>query len=143
MLGELIGECRGKIVGVRVMPPEGQHARVEVSLQGQGTLLGQPITDFGTYVQSVRPGGVLQGDAHNVMLSANGEVADWMGGGVGRPTGPGYKAIYGAYGRFDSAQGALSRAATVGTVVEYAVEEDGTYHWRMWEWTGPGDAKKR
>jgi hypothetical protein len=136
MLGELIGECRGRVTGVRVLPPEGHYARLEVSLQGEGILSGQPITDFGTYVQSVRPGGVLQGEAHNVMISGNGEVADWFGGGVGRPTGPGFKSAYGAYGRFDSAQGALAGLEAVGTTVEYEVEEDGSYHWRMWEWTG-------
>jgi hypothetical protein len=99
-------------------------------------LVGQPITDFGTYVQTVRPGGVLHGEAHNVMITANGEVADWLGGGVGRPTGPGFKSTYGAYGRFDSAHGALARLEAVATAIEYAVEEDGSYRWQMWEWTG-------
>ena len=136
MLGELIGECRGKVTGVRVLSPEGPYARLEVSLQGEGILSGQQVTDFGTYVQSVRPGGLLQGDAHNVMISSNGDVADWFGGGVGRPTGPGFKSTYGAYGRFDSAQGALAPLEAVGTTVEYDVDEDGSYHWRMWEWTG-------
>jgi hypothetical protein len=137
MLGELIGECKGKVVGVRVLPTDGPHAKVEVSLQGQGTLLGQPIADFGTYVQSVRASGALQGDAHNIMISPNGDVADWIGGGVGRPTGPGFKASYGAYGRFDASRGALARLETIATTVEYEVAEDGSYHWRMWEWTGP------
>jgi hypothetical protein len=136
MLGELIGTCTGKVTGVRVLPTEGQYARLEVSLQGQGTLLGQPITDFGTYVQTVRPGGVLHGEAHNVMMTAAGEIADWCGGGVGRPTGPGFKSTYGAYGRFDSANGALAQLETVATAIEYEVEEDGSYRWQMWEWTG-------
>ena len=117
MLGELIGNCTGKVTGVRVLPTEGQYARLEVSLHGQGTLLGQPITDFGMYVQTVRPGGVLQGEAHNVMITANGEVADWFGGGVGRPTGPGFQSTYGAYGRFDSSQGALARLESLATAI--------------------------
>jgi len=132
----LIGESGGKVTGIRVLPPEGPYARLEVSLQGQGTLLGQPITDFATYVQTVRPGGALHGDAHNVMITANGDVADWFGGGVGRPTGPGFKSTYGAYGRFDSSGGALLRLGTVATDIEYEVEEDGSYRWQMWEWTG-------
>jgi hypothetical protein len=136
MLGELIGQCTGKVTGIRVLPTEGQYARLEVSLQGQGALLGQPITDFGTYVQTVRPGGVLQGEAHNVMITANGEVADWFGGGVGRPTGPGFKSTYGVYGRFDAAPDTLARLETVATAIEYEVEEDGSYRWQMWEWTG-------
>ncbi len=136
MLGELIGQCAGKVTGIRVLPTQGQYARLEVSLQGQGNLLGQPITEFGTYVQTVRSGGVLQGEAHNVMITSNGEVADWFGGGVGRQTGPGFKSTYGAYGRFDSAQAALAQLEMVATAIEYDVEEDGSYRWQMWEWTG-------
>lgn len=137
MLGELIGECRGKVVGARALPTEGLHPKVEVSLQGQGTLLGQPIMEFATYVQSVRASGALHGDAHNIMMTAKGDVGDWIGGGVGRPTGPGFKASYGAFGRFDAARGALARLETMATTVEYEVSEDGSYHWRMWEWLGP------
>ena len=136
MLGDVIGQCTGRVTGIRVLPTEGQYARLEVSLQGEGSLLDQPFTDFGAYVQTVRPGGVLQGEAHNVMITANGEVADWFGGGVGRKTGPGFQSTYGAYGRFESAQGALARLETVATAIEYDVEEDGSYRWQMWEWTG-------
>ena len=64
MLGELIGQCTGKVTGIRVLPTEGQYARLEVSLRGEGRLVGQPITDFGAHVQTVRPGGMLQGEAH-------------------------------------------------------------------------------
>lgn len=136
MLGEKLGESAGKLTGIRVLPTEGQQVNLEASFQGQGTLLGQPITDFGTYTQTVKPGGVLHGDGHVVMMTPNGEIADWLGGGIGRPIGAGFKATYGVYGHFDSAQGALARLGTVATAIEYEVEEDGSYHWQMWEWTG-------
>jgi hypothetical protein len=136
MLGERLGESAGKITGTRVLPTEGQQVKLEVSFQGQGTLLGQPITDFGTYWQTIRPGGVLQGQGHVVMLTPAGELADWVGGGIGRPLGAGFKATYGVYGHFDSAQGALARLATAATAIEYEVEEDGSYRWQLWEWTG-------
>ena len=136
MLGERLGESAGKITNVRVLPTEAQQIKLEASFQGQGTLLGQPITDFGTYWQTMRPGGVLYGEGHVVMLTPNGETADWVGGGVGRVIGAGFKASYGVYGAFHSAQGALARLATVATAIEYEVEEDGSYRWQMWEWTG-------
>ena len=84
----------------------------------------------------LKPGGVLRGEGHVVMMTANGEIGDWVGGGIGRPIGAGFKATYGVYGYFDSAQGALARLEAVATAIEYEVEEDGSYRWQMWEWTG-------
>ena len=136
MLGERLGEASGKITGIRVLPTEGQQIKLEVSFQGQGTLLGQSITDFGTYWQTMRPGGTLYGEGHVLMLSSTGDVADWVGGGVGRAIGAGFKASYGVYGSFQSAQGALERLGTVATAIEYETEEDGSYRWQLWEWTG-------
>jgi hypothetical protein len=60
-MGERLGEPSGKITGTRVLRSEGQ-VKVEVSFQGRGNMLGEEITDFGTYWQSVRPGGVLYGE---------------------------------------------------------------------------------
>ena len=138
MLGEKLGESAGKITGVRVLPTEAGQVKLEVSFQGQGTLLGQPITDIGTYWQTVRPGGVLYGEGHLLMMTPEGEIADWVGGGVDRPTGPGYKASYGVWGSFQSAQGKLEHLGTVANVSEYEVEEDGSYRWQMSAWTGAG-----
>jgi hypothetical protein len=100
-----------------VLPADRQEARLEVSLPCQDSLLGPPITDFGIYIQTVRPDGVLQGDVHHMMISANREVADWLGGGAGRPIGVGVRSTYGACGCFDSAQGALARHDTMATPV--------------------------
>jgi hypothetical protein len=68
MLGDRLGESRGKIIGARVLPSEGQQIWMEVSFQGHGTLLGQEINDTGTYRQTVRPGGVLYGEGHVLMM---------------------------------------------------------------------------
>jgi hypothetical protein len=141
MLGERLGESAGKITGTRVLPSEGGRIKVEVSFQGQGQILGRPITDVGTYWQTVRPGGTLRGEGHLLMFTEDGAVLDWMGGGIGRPTGAGYKASYGVYGYFDSAPETLDRLLGVVTAIEYEVEEDGAYRWTMWEWTGAGVAQ--
>jgi hypothetical protein len=138
MLGERLGESSGKIIGIRVLPSEGQQVWLEVSFQGRGTMLGQAITDTGTYRQTFRPGGILSGEGHLLVMTDTGDVADWVGGGVGRQTGPGYQASFGVWGSFSSAGGPLSRVADVADVAEYEVEEDGSYRWTMWAWTGAG-----
>ena len=43
-----------------------------------------------------------------------------------------------SWGSFQSAQGKLERLGTVANVSEYEVEEDGSYRWQMWAWTGAG-----
>jgi hypothetical protein len=136
MLGERLGGCSGKFTSIRVLPSDGDHVWLEVSFQGRGTLLGREITDTGTYRQTFRPGGVLYGEGHVLMITDTGDVADWVGGGVGRQTGPGYQASYGVWGSCPSATGALSRLGEVADVIEYEVDEDGGYHWSMWAWTG-------
>ena len=85
-IGERLGESSGKITSTRVLTSEGP-VKVEVSFQGRGNMLGEEITDFGTYWQSVRPGGVLYGEGDVLWLTNDGESALWSGFGVGKPTG--------------------------------------------------------
>jgi hypothetical protein len=40
MLGELIGEERGKLTGLRVLPHEGSGPKVEVTFRASGKMLG-------------------------------------------------------------------------------------------------------
>ena len=43
MLGEQIGQERGQITGMRVLPGDGSAVQVEFSFQASGTLLGIPV----------------------------------------------------------------------------------------------------
>ncbi len=136
MLGEQLGESSGQVTGARVLSTEGQNSKVEVSFQGRGTLLGTEITDFGTYWQVVRPGGILYGEGKVLMLTADGDMAPWTGFGVGRPTGPVPAASYGVCGAFEGASEKLARLNGVATAVEFEVDADSSYRWRLWEWKG-------
>jgi len=135
MLGEKLGESSGRVTGVRVLPTEGEQIWLEVSFQGRGQLLGQEITDVGTYRQTLRAG-ALHGEGHLLAFANNGDVADWVGGGVGKQLGAGFKASFGVYGSFHRASAAFGRLVEVANVTEYEVEEDGAYRWQMWAWTG-------
>jgi hypothetical protein len=134
MLGELLGEGSGKITAVRVLPTEGQQVKLEVSIQGSGKLLGVDTTDTSTYWQTVRPGGVLYGEGHWVAMTRDGDIADWIGFGVGKPTGPASAAHYGVCGSFQTASGKLAHLTSVATVMEYDTAEDGSYRYTLWEW---------
>ncbi len=133
-LGDQIGECSGRITGTRVLAPEGQQVKVEVSLEGRGRLLGEDITDFGTYWQTVRPGGVLYGEGNNLWLTDNGENVVWRGFGVGHPTGPPPAGHLAVCGSAQTESQSLARLNSVANVVEYDVDAEGNYRWTLWEW---------
>ena len=98
MLGEHVGESTGRITGMRVLPTEGQQVWLEVSVQGQGTLLGQPITDIGTYQGAT---GALA-RLLTVATAIEYEIAEdgayrwtmweWTGAGVAQPAAAGARA---------------------------------------------------
>ena len=134
-LGDQIGESSGRITGTRVITPLGsQQAQIEVAFQGSGTLLGQDITEVGTYVQGLRPGSVLYGEGDVLYMITNGESAHWKGFGVGRPTGPFPAGHFAVCGSAETDSQALSRFNEIATVTEYDVDQEGNYRYAIWEW---------
>ena len=133
-LGEQLGTASGTITGTRVLAPEGQQLKVEVSFSGRGTMLGEDITDFGTYCQTVRSGGVLYGEGDVLWLSNDGESVRWWGFGVGHPTGPPPAGHFGVCGSAQTESQRFARLNSVATVVEYDVDAEGDYRWTLWEW---------
>src|SRR5260370_40858238 len=95
MLGEVVGEESGQTTGFRVLPSEGTTPTVEVSFQASGTLLGVEETNMGTYSSVVRPDGTLRGAGRGVVMTKDGGMAAWRGGGVGRFTGRGTAVSWG------------------------------------------------
>jgi hypothetical protein len=128
-LGEIVGEARGKITAMRVLP----DGKIEVSQQGTGRLLGSEISDAATYWTVMRPNGTAYGEGQQAIMSDDGS-AIWKGSGVGKPTGQGgWK--YGVAGAFQTiASQKWGRLFDVYTVVEYDVDQNQNYHWKMWEW---------
>ena len=134
-LGDQIGEASGKITGTRVLTPLGGHTqRIEVSFQGSGRLLGHDITDIGTYVQTLRPGGVLYGEGDVLYITADAESAQWRGFGVGRPTGRFPAGHFAVCGSIETESQALGRLNEIATVTEYDVDQEGNYRYTIWEW---------
>ena len=134
MLGEKLAESSGRITGVRVLPPDAQGVKVEISFQGGGTLLGEAMTESATYWQTVRPGGALYGEGRVLFTTQGGETALWTGFGVGAPTGPAPAAKMGVCGSFQIASPGLARLTGVAAVTEFVVDEDGSYRYESWEW---------
>jgi hypothetical protein len=134
VLGDLLGESTGKILGTRVLPTESGLVKLEVSFQGSGKFLGEDLTDIGTYWQIVKPGGLLYGEGHVLMMAGDGGIGDWTGFGVGRSTGPAGASHYAVCGLFHSMPERWSKLLKVAAVNEFDTDSTGGYHWKMWEW---------
>jgi hypothetical protein len=134
MLGEQIGEVTGQITGMRVLPDEGHGAKVEVSFQQTGTLLGAHVNDMGTYISVTRPDGTLFGDGQGVTMTEDGEMATWRGQGVGWFTGRGGAVSYRGAVYFQTTSERLARLNSMAVVFEYESDESGKTTAKDYEW---------
>ncbi len=134
MLGEMIGEVRGKITGNRVLPSEGQAPKVETSMQQSGKILGVEVTDMGTYCSVARAVGGLYGEGQGVTMTKDGEVATWTGQGVGRFTGRGSAVSFRGALYYQTTSTELARLNSIAIVFEYETDENGNTHAKFWEW---------
>ena len=83
MQGEKIGSESGKVTSQRVLPNPGGGPKMETSFQATGTLLGVSHTTTATYCAVVRGDGTLYGEGQAVVMGKGGEMATWVGQGVG------------------------------------------------------------
>lgn len=134
MLGDKLGEERGKITGRRVLPSDGGGPRVETSFEASGKLLGIDAMGMGTYWSVVRPDGTLYGEGQGVVMGQGGEMASWTGQGVGKFTGPGGAVSFRGALYYQTASAKWARLSGVAVVFEYEVDASGQTHDQSWEW---------
>ena len=132
MLGEQIGEETGKVMVRRVISVDGD-AKVEVTVQSTGKLLGIDTRNSVTYCAGIRPDGSRYGEAQGLVMGKGGERATFKAAGVGRLLEGGAVSYRGAsYYYSDSPK--LKRLNTVATVFEYEADADGNTKSKLWEW---------
>jgi hypothetical protein len=69
MLGEQIGEAKGKSMGQRVLNVREGLAKIETSFSESGKLKGIEFTNIGTFWTITRPGGTQYGEGHGVIMT--------------------------------------------------------------------------
>jgi hypothetical protein len=143
MLGDLIYEHKGKIIGQRVLGNASEKGeavvlpKVETTFSADAKLKGTiDITDTGTYLSIIRPGGILHGEGQGLYMTkdGSGETATWTGQGVGRLTEGGRVSYRGSLFFRANSTGKLSFLNNIVTVFEYEVDESGNTTAKMWEW---------
>lgn len=127
MLGELIGEFKGKNTGWRVLP----DGKVEVTAQGTGKILGIDAFALSTSVGTMA-NGIFMGDVTSVFTTMNGESVMAKGIAVGFPSGKG-----GATRAASIHMTQSEKLASLNKVVglhEYDTDMQDNWTGKIWEW---------
>jgi hypothetical protein len=86
MLGEQVGEEKGKTTSLRVL--DVQPLKMEISFSGEGKYRGVDGTVSATYWSVLRPDGVLFGEGQAMIMSRDGqEMVTSTGQGIGHLVG--------------------------------------------------------
>lgn len=133
MQGDKIGEGSGKVTARRVLPNPGGGPKMETSFEATGKLLNVEESETGTYWSVVRPDGTLFGEGQGIIMGKGGEVATWVGQGVGtikKDGGVSYRgAVY-----YQTSAPAWSRLNSIAAIFEYEVDAQGNSRAQLWEW---------
>ncbi|MGD9932898.1 MAG: hypothetical protein AB7T37_04195 [Dehalococcoidia bacterium] len=135
MLGEKLGEFKGRVTGTRILPGDDyRYVKMEVSIEEQGSILGVPVTDVATFVSYARSGGQMYAEGQGIMISAEGESAIWNGHAVGHPTGDGMAISLRFSIAFQAGEGKLSALNDYLVIGEFESAADGTIKTSAWAW---------
>lgn len=134
MLGDILYEEKGKTTGVRVLTPEGNDVRVEVSLQAQGKIFGVQETSMWTYWSKTRTDGTIYGEGQGFMTTQDGDVVHLTGSGACKAAGADGSIRYRGAVYFHTASPRLSKLNGVVGVHEYDVDAEGNTSAKIWEW---------
>jgi hypothetical protein len=132
MLGELIGETKGKISNRNVVSVEGPT--IETTVSSSGTLNGVQVNEILTYVASPSSKGILHGIGKGVINTQDGEIATFTGEGIGRFDASGLLTWRGAIFFHTSSDGKLEFLNNKVGVFEAQVDSQGNFTDKTWEW---------
>ena len=133
MLGDKIGETSGKVTSQRVLSNPGGGPKMETSFQASGKILGIDETETGTYTSVMRPDGTLFGEGQGIIMSKEGDLATWVGQGVGTIKEDGVLSFRGAV-YYQSSSPRWSRLNSVAGIFEYEADPEGNTQAQLWEW---------
>jgi hypothetical protein len=132
MLGEVIGELKGKITGQRVLSVDGP--RMETSISASGNLMGTQVTETLTYVATRTSKGVIHGIGNGAIMSKEGELVTYTGEGIGKFEPSGTLNWRGAVFFMTESTGKLGSLNNQVGVFEAQVDHEGNFSDRTWEW---------
>jgi hypothetical protein len=133
MQGDKLGDFTGKVTGRRVLSTPGGGPKMETSHQISGSLLGVKTNETATYWSVMRPDGTLHGEGQGITMGEDGNMATWVGQGVGIIGKGGGVSFRGAV-FYQTSSPKWLRLNTVAAIFEYEVDGEGNAQSKLWEW---------
>lgn len=131
MLGDLIYEAKGKVIGERVL--ELNPPKIESSYTLESTLKGMKVSELGTYTSTMRPDGTMLGEDKSIIMAEDGSGTTATAQGIGRFTGL-EKITFRGFATVGAA-GTGSLGAVNSLLIAIEVEVDGEdLTIKGWEW---------
>jgi hypothetical protein len=127
VLGELIGEFKGKNTGWRVVP----DGKIETTAQGTGKILGVNAFLVSTSVGTIA-NGIFMGEVNSVFTTNEGETIVSKGIAVGFPSGNGGATRAASIHTTQSQK--LARLNKVVGMHEYETDMQDNWTGKIWEW---------
>ena len=131
MLGDLVGESKGKRIVRRILSVEPPTA--EVSFEAAGTMLGVAAKESVTYTSEVRADGSIFGDGYGLIITADGDQITWTGSGLGK-FGAGGSVSYRGMIYYRTNSQKLARLNNACGAFEFETDADGNTSGKVWEW---------
>jgi hypothetical protein len=128
MLGEQIGEFKGKNIGWRVLP----DGKIETTAEGTGRIFGMDVWLISTSVGTMA-NGIFIGEVNSMMTTMTGDSVMMKGNAVAWSTGNGGGTTRVATINTSQAQ-KLARLNKVIALHEYDTDRDNNYNGKIWEW---------
>lgn len=133
MIGEMVWELTGKIVGQRLTKHYGGEMKLERTIEAKGKVFGEEVTFMATIWSKEKPQGGMFSKGHGIMMTKKGEKVTLWGSGTTTSKGIPVGSIRGARYAQTSAP-SLSRLNNVALVFEIEIGADGSYKDKTWEW---------
>jgi len=136
MLGELMFESRGRVIGQRVLSVENGIPKFEISLAGTGIFAGDlEVTTTWTYWAIQRPDGTSFSEGQGVIMTKDGRnMATATGRAEGKKVESGKMRYVGVIFYETHSENKLAFLNHLVGVNEYEVDALGNYEHRLWEW---------
>ena len=123
----------GKVTVQRVLPNPGGGPKIETTFQANGKILGVNERSRATYTAYMRADGSVYGEGNGLVMGEGGEIATWIGQGVGTIKKGGAVSYRGAV-YYSSSSPKWARLNNVAAVFEYEVDAKGNTKSQLWEW---------
>lgn len=135
MLGDHVGEFKGKVTVERLLPSDGQGPKFETTNEASGTILGIPARLVCTYWSAVQPDGSFYGEtSQSVTITQDGDMGSFRGAGAGRFSEQGFAENFRGAIYYQGASGKLAPLNGLALVYEWKERGQGDVEINLWEW---------